>query len=49
MMRKPNMGRFIAALCLFCFLACVFCGCETVRGMGRDIKNADQWFREHAW
>jgi len=44
----------IRLVCISVVVLCVFalgtlCGCETVKGMGRDIKNADRWFREHAW
>lgn len=37
----------VVVLCLFALT--LLCGCETVKGMGRDIKNVDLWFKEHAW
>lgn len=24
-------------------------GCETCKGMTRDVKNADEWVRDHMW
>jgi predicted small secreted protein len=24
-------------------------GCETAKGMGRDIKDADEWIKDHLW
>lgn len=34
---------------LVCAFASVLCGCETVKGMGRDVKNADRWVRDNLW
>lgn len=46
-----KMSKFYRHACLICLLALVVSclGCETARGLGRDIKNADQWIRDHAW
>ncbi len=46
----------IIILVFGCLLLTLFGGCETVKGIQRDLKNTkdniieiDQWFREHAW
>ena len=41
------LAMMICLVCLVCLT--VFYGCETVKGMGRDIKNADEWVRDHTW
>jgi len=47
---KKSEKKWGVIVCLFCLMGLiVLCGCETVKGMGRDIKNADDWLREHAW
>jgi predicted small secreted protein len=48
MITKKVLKRLIPVACVL--LLTVFCvGCETAKGLGRDIKNADQWMRDHAW
>lgn len=49
MENRKNNKRIIGWLMLAIFALTVLYGCETVKGMGKDIKNADAWFREHAW
>jgi predicted small secreted protein len=47
-----KQDRKVACFVLLVFCAIVFvslCGCETARGLGRDVQNADKWFRENAW
>ena len=39
----------LSFLFVFLFVLTTLYGCETCKGVGRDIKNADEWFREHAW
>ena len=35
---------------LICLLALIIIsGCETAKGVVRDVKNADQWIRDNAW
>lgn len=47
-MKTRRVFRLISLVCaLFLMMFCL--GCETVKGMGRDIKNADQWMKDHAW
>ena len=49
MENRKNKRRIIGWLMLAIFALTILVGCETVKGMGRDIKNADAWFKEHAW
>ena len=46
-----NIPRFTKSLCLIGLLLIVVgcLGCETCKGLGRDIKNADDWIRDNAW
>ena len=47
---KKQVGKWSIVCILICFLAIIVCsGCETCKGIGKDIKNADDWFKEHAW
>lgn len=48
-MKNPGIKSSIIAV-FVCVVACVMLlGCETVKGMGRDIKGADKWMRENLW
>lgn len=46
---KKNVLIFSAVFIFICVLCFAGSGCETVKGMGRDIKKADDWFKDHAW
>ncbi len=48
-MKNRKTGLCIAVLLLCLVTTIVLCGCETAKGMGRDIKCADQWVRDHMW
>jgi predicted small secreted protein len=44
---KNHLLRLRLTPFLFLLALVVFCaGCETLKGMGRDIKNADEWIRD---
>lgn len=43
---KGSRCMLLACVLVLAF-ACL--GCETVKGIGRDINKADQWIRDHAW
>ncbi|MFH0940924.1 MAG: hypothetical protein V1840_03615 [Candidatus Omnitrophota bacterium] len=45
--KKAFLSVLAIAICLASFV--MLCGCETAKGAWRDIKDADQWFRDHAW
>ena len=45
--KKVFLSVFAIAICIVSFI--MLSGCETCKGVGRDIKDADQWFRDHAW
>ena len=47
---KRNLYTLNAVVLMLCLISLMFLsGCETAKGMGRDIKTADQWLRDHAW
>ncbi|MFA5039515.1 MAG: hypothetical protein WC732_07540 [Candidatus Omnitrophota bacterium] len=47
-MKTKRAQRYLVLVCML-VLVVTGLGCETVKGLGRDVKNADQWFRDHAW
>lgn len=48
-MKKSSFRSSIIAV-LICIAACtMFLGCETAKGVGRDIMNADKWMRDNLW
>lgn len=47
---KKNLHKLNAIALMLCLISLLaFCGCETIKGMGRDIKNIDQEMRDNAW
>lgn len=46
---KKNITIPAVFILLFCVFTIALCGCETVKGMGRDVKNADKWVRDNLW
>ncbi|MDD5019283.1 MAG: hypothetical protein PHS61_02535 [Candidatus Omnitrophica bacterium] len=48
MKTRRDFRRLILLACALVLMATCL-GCETVKGVGRDIKNADQWMRDNAW
>ena len=46
-MMKKHLSRFrVTSLLLLLFVVLFCAGCETCKGMGRDIRNADEWIRD---
>ncbi|MGE5279834.1 MAG: hypothetical protein ACM3L6_03715 [Deltaproteobacteria bacterium] len=41
--------RAVACACLFLAGAVLLSGCETCKGIKRDVMNADQWIRDNLW
>lgn len=45
--RRPWCAVFVLFIGLVVVLA--LSGCETCKGFGRDIKNADEWMKDNLW
>ena len=48
-MTKRAVTRSAILLLLGLFAMVVLAGCETCKGAGRDIHNADQWIKDNLW
>ena len=49
MRQSPIFARLVLCVCLVVAAAVVLSGCETCRGIGRDIKKADEWIKDNLW
>ena len=48
-MKRAVWGYSVAVFLVCGIILFISAGCETVKGMGRDIKNTDEWLRNNAW
>jgi predicted small secreted protein len=48
-MKKKKACLMVCVLMVFAASLLFISGCETGKGMVRDVKSVDQWFRDHAW
>ncbi len=48
-MNKRAVAYNAILLFLGLFMMVVLAGCETCKGAGRDIHNADQWIKDNLW
>jgi predicted small secreted protein len=49
-MSKRAVGLGLLGCLLGVFVAALFlCGCETAKGLGRDIQQADDWIKDNLW
>ena len=52
-MKRAVWGYSVAIFLVCGIILFISAGCETVKGMakgmGRDIKNTDEWLRNNAW
>jgi predicted small secreted protein len=48
-MKIPSFRSAVIAVLVCVFACAMLLGCETVKGMGRDIKSADTWFKDNLW
>ncbi len=46
---KKNLFFPTVFILFFCAFTLLLSGCETVKGMGRDVKNADKWVKDNLW
>ncbi len=47
MRSQRSFGFSLVLVC--CVILTLLCGCETWRGLCKDVQKADDWFRENAW
>lgn len=48
-MRKHPIHLSVLILLVCLFGLAVLAGCETTKGLGRDIKKVDEWVKDHMW
>ena len=46
---KNHFMRRLAVFCVLAFGIGMLAGCETCKGLNRDIKSADTWMRDNLW
>ena len=49
-MRKiPIFAKLVVCACLLFFGAALLSGCETCKGIKRDVMKADEWLKDNLW
>jgi predicted small secreted protein len=48
-MKKRVAGRAVIFWLAVVFVAGLLAGCETCKGLNRDIKQADAWIKDNMW
>jgi len=49
MRQSPIFVKLVLCVCLVAAAVVVLSGCETCRGVKRDIQKADEWIKDNLW
>ena len=49
MRQTSNFAKLVLCVCLVLVGAVLLSGCETCKGIKRDIEKTDEWIKEKLW
>jgi len=49
MRQTPFFAKLVACVCVVLVGALLFSGCETCKGLRRDIEKTDEWLQDNLW
>jgi|GEM_PF-5147094 len=49
MRQTPILAKLVLCACLVLVVAVLISGCETCKGIKRDVMKADEWIKDNLW